>query len=61
MKIETLLYFWSFITIVLLILLNMVLAIVLTVHDEHFQAIKKWEEEQSKVQSEGNKDTKKDA
>ena len=31
--------------LVLFLLLNMVLAIVLTVHDDHYKSIKKWEEE----------------
>lgn len=42
---ETKLFFWTFIVLVLFLLLNMVLAIVLTVHDDHYKSIKKWEEE----------------
>jgi hypothetical protein len=45
---ETKFYFWIFILLVLYLLLNMVLAVVLTLHDKNYILIKEWEESEAK-------------
>lgn len=47
--VETAIFFWSFVVVILFILLNMVLAVIFTVYDEKNQEIRLREEQKQKA------------